>query len=1015
MIGLILPCDDAFGIPMKFEDYEKSERFRYERLARAVEKILKHWLQSTGAMVAPPQLQSRAKDVGSLRRKLESRGLLGADGIEAEIKDLAGCRIIFYTATDLERFRQSEALRSQFDVDWSLSKIHFPGKEASDDELYQGIHYIVSLKAARTGLVEYRDFSDLRCEIQLQTILNHAWSEMSHEALYKARDVPGFGSAQRARIRKRFTRVMREHLMEAGYDMQRIQEDVERLKAGLAVFDGVPLERLKTATDNNVRVDVLDDIRSHLLPGLDDVSRHLHDIRSGIIAAIEASRVVPVVARTGLFGGLRGATCLDVTKRGLEILETIRDAHPDEVFAALLQLWEGAGQPDERSAIEGAVSRLAMFSFPVWERYGASVQLLLTRELIGFAPERLARLRDVVLLVCRGVFGTEIDSVEATSFDTVTFRKVGVQAHDALTEARANAVVLGLAALQASATSDAWRNSWSALWTGARSAGRKDLDASLASDQMKLIVDLCTVVKGSAGRIPFDVRQQIEEDLYWGYRHLGGRAGGQPVDAGVTDKAAALEALVACRDVLNADIGFVTYKTLVGFRTVFVAEWNQTIDVRDKEKLRTEEIGKLAAAVTAETLPEWVRIAVTCAETQSNDMATFPPLIQFFKAVCGRAPELGLRMLLDGGKALEGFAPAFFPELLQSKAREAALASMASWVGEGRSLRALGRALLLAGEPLPDLISGAATRAVAAADMAACCEVSLAALRYGTAENGLFERALAPSVAVLNGGEIDGLASSYLLDAADVRKLAALPEAVARVVVENFTVSDTLDDIEQTRLAALYERFPELVWDMLQARLVRGHDGDLADVYEPVPQYWNGFETALGQDVVAVYDRVAGWGDGEDAVRRWHKAELLAGIYHACDDAFLAGLQRIIERDGESALPFTCEVLRHFEGAERLDGVCQVMVMAVGADAAELGDVRSVIEASGVLHGEFGRAEMLEGKANRLRSWLTHEDAQVLSFARAFIADLERWALDERRRATEAHERRKRDFDRGEE
>jgi ppGpp synthetase/RelA/SpoT-type nucleotidyltranferase len=169
---------------MNLEDYEKSGRARYEKLARAVAVILKHSVDSADAIANTPQVQSRAKAPESLRGKLELRGLVTSSSIEEEIKDLAGCRIIFYTDTDLERFRQSGVWEKNFDVDWANSKTHFPHSEdASVEDLYQGIHYVVRLNADRVKLVEYADLAGLRCEIQLQTILNHAWSETSHDVL----------------------------------------------------------------------------------------------------------------------------------------------------------------------------------------------------------------------------------------------------------------------------------------------------------------------------------------------------------------------------------------------------------------------------------------------------------------------------------------------------------------------------------------------------------------------------------------------------------------------------------------------------------------------------------------------------------------------------------------------------------------------------------------------------------------------------------------------------------------
>jgi ppGpp synthetase/RelA/SpoT-type nucleotidyltranferase len=50
---------------------------------------------------------------------------------------------------------------------------------------YRTIHLVVSLSNTRTILPEYSEFDDLKFEIQLRTILEHAWAEIEHDRNYK--------------------------------------------------------------------------------------------------------------------------------------------------------------------------------------------------------------------------------------------------------------------------------------------------------------------------------------------------------------------------------------------------------------------------------------------------------------------------------------------------------------------------------------------------------------------------------------------------------------------------------------------------------------------------------------------------------------------------------------------------------------------------------------------------------------------------------------------------------------
>jgi len=68
---------------------------------------------------------------------------------------------------------------------------------------YRANHYIISLDTKRTSLNEYKRFYGLKCEVQVKTLLQHAWAEIEHDIGYK----PGQDTAwERSEIRKDFSK-----------------------------------------------------------------------------------------------------------------------------------------------------------------------------------------------------------------------------------------------------------------------------------------------------------------------------------------------------------------------------------------------------------------------------------------------------------------------------------------------------------------------------------------------------------------------------------------------------------------------------------------------------------------------------------------------------------------------------------------------------------------------------------------------------------------------------------------
>lgn len=54
---------------------------------------------------------------------------------------------------------------------------------------YQSVHYLVKMHPSRIRLPEYARFEGLTFEIQIRTLLQHAWAEMEHDIQYKSATV----------------------------------------------------------------------------------------------------------------------------------------------------------------------------------------------------------------------------------------------------------------------------------------------------------------------------------------------------------------------------------------------------------------------------------------------------------------------------------------------------------------------------------------------------------------------------------------------------------------------------------------------------------------------------------------------------------------------------------------------------------------------------------------------------------------------------------------------------------
>ena len=149
------------------EEYrENLPRFR-ETEAKVTSRI-KEALSEMGLLVAA--VESRIKTEASLRGKLELKS--GKYHSLSDITDILGVRVITFYIDDVDKV--ASAVDRLFDIDWENSvdkrKIH-----EIDSFGYLSLHYICSVP----------DFP-YRFEIQMRTLLQHAWANMSHDTGYKS-------------------------------------------------------------------------------------------------------------------------------------------------------------------------------------------------------------------------------------------------------------------------------------------------------------------------------------------------------------------------------------------------------------------------------------------------------------------------------------------------------------------------------------------------------------------------------------------------------------------------------------------------------------------------------------------------------------------------------------------------------------------------------------------------------------------------------------------------------------
>lgn len=182
-----------------------------------LERLIRRLLEAEGIEVH--DVSHRVKERDSCERKLQKSAEPGRE--LHSLTDLLGLRIITLFSDQVDKV--AKVIESEFSIDAARS---VDKRTSLDPDRfgYLSLHYIATLSEARQSLIEYRSHSGIVFEIQIRSILQHAWAEIEHDLGYKS-------SVQLPRnMRRRFSRLA--GLLEIADDeFERLQSDLTRYQA----------------------------------------------------------------------------------------------------------------------------------------------------------------------------------------------------------------------------------------------------------------------------------------------------------------------------------------------------------------------------------------------------------------------------------------------------------------------------------------------------------------------------------------------------------------------------------------------------------------------------------------------------------------------------------------------------------------------------------------------------------------------------------------------------------------
>jgi hypothetical protein len=563
-------------------------------------------------------------------------------------------------------------------------------------------------------------------------------------------------------------------------------------------------------------------------------------------------------------------------------------------------------------------------------------------------------------------------------------------------------------------TADEKRSILSSLWTATR-----------LPSQANCSNDLCAIVIGDTRRIvdeltmratdePYEILGHVEDQLLDEHRRAQQIATAADDRFGCKALANELDtAILNLRDAVNADTGFVRYKTLVGYESVMPPQWDDERFDYAKEEYRRERIAEYVESLSDETENQWYETIQRCAATKSNDMATFRLFGDFLVLLAKRKPEMAQRFLLRANDDVLDFLAAFLTGLYDSGNRAIYGRIVIGYVDAGAHLAAVARHWRLSGVEDETILKAILDKAIAREDDVAVVECVVAVItRHAEDLEPLIANCFEPGLRYLTARNearwVNGARSTREAEAF----FTQLSAGTVELVLDNLMSLPRLDTHAEWILAYIARGHAAAVWTFLGCRILNAQrDRDHGRRYEAIPYRFNRLPEVLSQDAASAVRVTRGLYTPDDTLFQFRGARLLSAMFPTFPENLAHELTALASSGSDDDLGFIFQVLRAYQGQQTTHDVVKELVARLPEDDQRLEIAEICLQSTGVTGGEFGFVEAYRARKAQIEPWLTDTRPQVRSFAERFVRRIEQRIAAEQRRAEQDKEMRRRNYE----
>ncbi|MBN1784299.1 MAG: RelA/SpoT domain-containing protein [Candidatus Bathyarchaeota archaeon] len=941
-----------------FEEYTKSVHFILENL------LEKNFIQFQ-------VVQSRTKEPLKFRKKLSKKEYLLKKKL-VEMPDLSGCRVIFYLEDFIEPF--ARILYNEFEV--------VDDEQKTGAGEYNARHITIKLKENRLSLSEYSRFRDLRCEIQLTTVLYHAWAGLQHDIIYKPNepllefDKPAFDY-----IGSYFKEIMETHLKEASRDFSFIFHEFKNIQRGQILIDPSVITAYSRSSSNNDMHHFLKLLNGYLV-------KYLHKLPKGyklidaLEVALDSAKKNPVVDQETVYGKLAGITYLDIAHDVLDIVGALRYYDIPNKLSLIIKL---SAQKELRPKCEEALRQMAVYNIEMVKKYGFYAQKAVFDYVTTQKPEYLFENLDVILALIKPIASLECEDWSMDNPLEVTFRRGCLPPSASLQNLRSRYFELTKSLLALAKTDVVSKKLLNAMFALADLPHfeqiSEEINELLCSDITK-INDYLVGYYDSAPNVTKMEIQRFTNRL----KRLNFR-----------DK---IVNLCKLEEKLEKDTNFATFKIFYGSDIDFYPDF----DFRKAEAFRKQKVNEFMQQIQEENFEEWLSFLKEVGKDYTSDkIGSYQYFIMLLRELAENKPNLALGLL--DVEALLPFLSHILGGLLNSSELEQIRGLLTEYSKDEAKQLATVQALLskrvfdecLFEELYPNLSNSKETTVL----------LTLLDTIVGNYSSHKDHKDKASDI--INKFTAMGFFSWSAVYFLSTDFWKEFTDDGIKAILGNLKYSINIGYEEESMLSPICEKKPKAIVNFFHERVMLSKSKKFT---QPLPFEFHVIKDNLSKNGQEILPEIIKWFSEQDSFVDWYAAKFIHNVFPSFAPSLERFLLDLVRKHTKKNLRIVLHILKRYDGQPFLHKVVKEIIKGYPLDEKLKNNIYYILsEVRALIGGEWGYRDALKQKMEETKDWLTDANAEIREFAGEYHKYLEKRIAHEEDRVKKESTFRKRDFD----